>query len=274
MTSSTVVAFPGSEAPQIQLASVCSPGVAVSGSRNNVWLCPAYAGAYDVMLYVKPDLSVRQIVAELVVAQVGMAMGLPVATPYLVAVGPHHVGRPRGPATLAFGSQQMGARSTARVVRNLDLMLEMLRKAKAAEGICVLDELSANSVRHERDMVFDPLGAVWLIDHEAAFPPGLAPDEAVTNWLAERLKEQLDTKERLAFLSALRKKAAKPRALPKLLPPFDLQKIHKGPETWRAVVDFLSERIAHLDRLLSERVVPEQSYLDLQEDRTARRDTL
>ena len=124
------------------------------------------------MMYVKPKLNTRQIVAEILCAQIAIAMGLPCAKPYLVTVASHHVGMPRGHNFLAFGSQQVGTRSTAKVIRNLDIMFEALQKAKAAEGISVLDEWAANSVRHERDMVFDPKGHIWIIDHEAAVPAG------------------------------------------------------------------------------------------------------
>lgn len=176
--------LPKQQLPEIRQGSVHSPGQRLNGSRNEVWLCPAYSGADDVMLYVKPGLTLRQIAAELVVAQVATAMKLPVPQPYLVVVQPHCIGRPRGPQMLAFGSEQVGPRGLATPVRNLDLMLKMLQKAKAAEGTATLDELVANDVRGPGDIVFDPEGQVWLIDHEAALDRGLKADEAVNNWLA------------------------------------------------------------------------------------------
>lgn len=185
---STVVHLPKNALPKIQIGSVHSPGQRLNGSRNEVWLCPAYSGSKDVMLYVKPNLTLRQLVAELVVAQVAIAAGLPCPKPYIVSVAPHTVGRPRGPAIMAFGCEQVGPRGMATPVRDRSLMLEMLRKVKAADGAAVLDEFVVNDVRGPGDVVFDPYGSVWLIDHEAALAKGVPPDEAVTNWLGDRLR--------------------------------------------------------------------------------------
>jgi hypothetical protein len=259
-----VVQFPGTELREIDFATVNSDGVPLSGSRNAVWLCPAYSGAYEQMLYVKPNLTTRQIVAEILCAQIAIAMGLPCAKPYLVTVAPHHLGMARGSRFLAFGSQQVGPRSTAKVIRDLDIMFEALQKAKAAEGVGVLDEWTANSVRHERDMIYDPQGTIWIIDHEAAAPAGMAPDEYMTNWLADRLRDRTDQNKRTDLLQAFRKKAAKPRML-KLpnAPPPEIQNIEGATQQWNDVVRFLTLRLGELDRLLSQRIIPEQNYLPL-----------
>ncbi len=57
---------------------------------------------------------------------------------------------------LAFGCQQVGPTSLAYPVRNLSLMLDLLRKAKATEGACVLDEWIANAVRGRAFDMRDP----------------------------------------------------------------------------------------------------------------------
>lgn len=256
-----VVPFPGSELPDIPFATVHTAGVRVSGSRNAVWLCPAYSGAAECMVYVKPTLNTRQVVAELLCAQVAIAMGLPCPQPFLIGVGPHHVGEPRGRTRLTYGCQQVGGRSTARVIRDLDLVFDALQKAKAHDGLSVLDEWVANSVRHERDLVFDLRSTVWIIDHEAALPRGVAPDEALTNWLADRLRERTDPDKRAEVLAALRKRAARTRALRLSGPPPGLEKLAEGPETWHEVVEFLHARLHQLDRLLSQRLLPSQTYL-------------
>ncbi|MDH4449584.1 MAG: hypothetical protein QE265_03195 [Rhodoferax sp.] len=259
-----IVPFPGTELREIDFATVHSDGVPLSGSRNAVWLCPAYSGAYEHMLYVKPNLKTRQIVAEILCAQIAIAMGLHCAKPYLVSVPPHHFGMPRGNNFLAFGSQQVGPRSIAKVIRDLDIMFEALQKAKAAEGVGVLDEWTGNSVRHERDMIYDPRGTIWIIDHEAAAPAGVAHDEYMTNWLADRLRDRTDQHKRADLLQAFRKKAAKPRTL-KLpnAPPPEIQKIVGAAQQWQDVVKFLALRLTELDRLLSQRIIPEQNYLPL-----------
>jgi hypothetical protein len=202
-------------------------------------------------------------VAEILCAQIAIAMDLPCAKPYLVVVAPHHIGLPRGDSILAFGSQQVGTRSTAKVIRDIDIMFEALQKMKAAEGISVLDEWAANAVRHERDMVFDPRGTVWIIDHEAAVPTGVAPDEYMTNWLADRLRDRTDPNKRTELLQVLRKKTAKPRALTLPKAPPEIQRIQGAAKQWDDVVNFLTIRLGELDRLLSQRIIPAQDYLPI-----------
>lgn len=258
---SNVVAFSDSGFPEVGHASVHSPGVRLDGSRNEVWLCPAYSGGRTVMLYVKPGLTTRQVVAELVAAQVGGLLGLPCPRPFLVTVAPHLVGGARGKSLLTFGCEQVGPRSLARPIRDLDLMFESLQKAKLAERGAVLDELIANSVRGPGDVVFDLEGKVWFIDHEASLDGTVGSDRAVTNWLAFRLGEGQAVGERVALLEALRKAAAKiPDIRVGRMPP-ELGKLIEGQRIYRESMSFLSERRRHLDQLLSERVLPEQLYL-------------
>jgi hypothetical protein len=251
--------------PEVRAASVHSGGARIVGSRSEVWLCPAYSGSDAVMLFVKPALTVRQLVAELVAAQVGLCLGLPCPPPFLVSIAPHHVGRPRGPSLLAFGCQQVGPSAAAYPVRNLSLMLEMLRKAKIAEGVCVLDEWIANSVRGPGDIVFDPHHAVWLIDHEGAFEAHVRPDEAVTNWLAQQLTAMLTTRsQRAEFLARLHARAFPVANTPLGHMPPELRDVPGGEATYGAVLEFLAARLRHLGDLLDARVIPEQQSIDLQ----------
>lgn len=274
-TPAKIYEFPVNELQQIELAAVHTAGVPMNGSRNSVWLCPAYSDDHEHMLYVKPALTLRQLVAELLLSKVALAMELPCPPSFLVAVKPQHVGMQQGPSILAFGSLQMGGRSTAKVIRNLDVMFEALEKAKAQHGVCVLDEWAANSVRHERDMVFDPRGTIWIIDHESAVPQGVAPDEFITNWLADRLCDRVDDEKRADLLAALRKKTAKPRVMRINGTPPELHRVSGATEQWKQVSDFLGQRMAELDRLLSQRVLPGQMYLPLHtNDQGAKRDTV
>lgn len=269
MSNSTqVIDLPKDKLPEIRLGSVHSPGAQLTGSRSEVWLCPAYSGSQGVMLYVKPRLTQQQLVAELLVAQVAMAMKLPVPQPYIVSVPPHCVGRPRGPNMLAFGCEQVGPRGLAQPVRSLALMLRMLQTAKAAEGAATLDEWVANDVRGPGDIVFDPEGQVWLIDHEGAFGNGTKLDQAVTNWLADRLRDDLEVDQRDKLLAALRAQATKARRLQLIGSPDDLNLLNSGKITYIATLKFLEDRLNHLDRLLSERVLPDQRYLVENEDDT------
>jgi len=256
-----ILKFPTGSFPEIFGASVHSDGVRIGGSRNEVWLCPAYSGSRDLWLYVKPRLTERQVVAELVAAQVGMCLGLPCPQPYLVSVASRHVGGRRGVVQTCFGCEQVGPRSMATPVRSLSMMLEMLHKAKAAEGTAALDEWIANPVRSTSDILFDPEGAVWLIDHEAALAPGIAVDEAVTNWLAQRLMEGLGLAERARLLETIRGRSLAAHKSKLGRPALELENVSRGPELYREAVGFLQQRLEHLDCLLSHRILPEQGHL-------------
>lgn len=112
--------------PGLGVASTASKGTLFSSSRNEVWLCQAYAnGEQGIVLFVKPGLSIRAMMIEVLSAQVGQCMGLPCPNPYIVTVNPKHIGRPAGPKIVAFGSEQKG-RALARAVFDTDLMIDML----------------------------------------------------------------------------------------------------------------------------------------------------
>lgn len=259
---SNVVALRTAELPEIRWASVHSPGEPIPGSRNEVWLCPAYSGADDLMLFLKPQLTEAQLVSELVAAQIGICMRAPCPRPFLVAVRPEHIGGRRGPARICFGSQQVGRRSMATPIRNLDLMIEALTVRKVADTVAVFDEWIANPVRHTSDILFDPDGGdVWLVDHEAALEASVSPDEAVTNWLAARLAESLQLAERAQFLQALRGRANAAHRASTGRPPPELVRVLNGEQEYQRVMGFLRDRLAHLDALLSQRLLPEQAHI-------------
>jgi hypothetical protein len=260
--SSNVVEFPGPEGPEVRHASVHSPGTLLKGSRNEVWLCPAYTGSGEAMLYVKPKLTPRQVVSEVVASLAGQVLGLPCPQPYIVSVAPHLVGMPRGSGLTAFGSAQVGPRSLATPVRSLDVMLELLRKSKLIDAACVFDEWIANSVRGSGDLVFDPEGQVWLIDHEGALSAGLAPDRAETNWLAQRVLETLTLRQRAAVLNKWREASLPAHRSQLSRAPIELARVQRGVETYKELVQFLESRLAHLDALLSLRAVPEQGHIE------------
>lgn len=261
MRKNTVVSLPRLTLPELRTGSVHSPGQRLRGSRNEVWLCPAYCGADEHMLYVKPNLTVRQVVAEVVVAQIAIGMGLPCPQPFLVSVAPHCVGRPRGRALVAFGSEQVGPRGLATPIRSRDIMLEMLRKLKLSEATTVLDEFVANDVRGPGDVVFDPMGSVWLIDHEASLPKGINHDTSLTNWLGDRLRDDTEPHKRVDLLSALRAQAIKVRKLQLGPTPASLDRLVGGKDSYNQALEFLHNRLTALDYLLSKRALPDQGYL-------------
>lgn len=263
-TRSNVVALPGAELPGLGVAATSFAGNRIDGSRNEIWLCPAYGPNADpLMLYVKLGLSTRAMLVEALCAQLAQCLGLDCPTPYIVTVNPRHVGRPRGPHVLAFAAEDVAERSMARPIRAIHKLLEHLRARRVADLACAFDEWIANDVRSPSDILVSPEAHLYLIDHEAALAEGLAPGQPVSNWLAARLVETLSDKERLALLRQLQGRLAALRRVQLDDAPLAAQYSPDGVPIYRALLQFLRLRLAHLDRLLSERIIPEQRYLDL-----------
>lgn len=260
---SNVIALPTGELPGLGIAATAASGVRIDGSRNEVWVCQAYdAAGVGRMLYIKPTLSQRAMMVESLLAQVAQCLRLPCPAPYLVTVKPHHVGRPRGGASmLAFGCEQVGTRSLARPIRSVDMMLQLLKKLHHSEMLAVFDEWAGNSVRSPGDILFDPEGHAAIIDHEGAMEDLTRPESAVTNWLAARIIERTDEKERAALLKGFRARAAAAHRVQLSAVPLGVQYAQDGVRIYRELLDFLKERLNHLDQLLSDRVQPEQQYL-------------
>lgn len=247
--------------PGLGIASTASKGTHIGGSRNEVWLCQAYAnGDQGVMLFIKPALSLRAMMVEALAAQVGQCMGLPCPNPYIVTVNPKHVGRPVGAKIVAFGSEQKG-RALARPVFDTDLMIEMLEKQKLVDQLCCFDEWIANSVRSPRDIVFDPEHGLSIIDHEGAMEGSTRPSEAVTNWLASQVLNRISPDQRGLFLKRLRARADAAHRMSLGSPPAAVQFHQEGLPVYRQLVEFLKERLTHLDALLSGRVLPGQGHI-------------
>ncbi|RZL38726.1 MAG: hypothetical protein EOP35_05145 [Rubrivivax sp.] len=259
--SSNVVALQASLLG-LGFASTGGLGQRVTGSRNEIWYCHAFDQHGDgVMLYVKLGLPVRAMLVEALAAQVASAIGLKSPPPFLCQLQPHHVGRPRGQRFIAFASAAAGERGLARPLRNLDALLQMLSANKVSDLACVFDEWIANDVRSPSDILICPEQGPIFIDHEAALPEGGDPAGSFTNWLAGRLIDGMDLRERQQLLVRLRKRCAALYRLRMDSPPVVLAVVQGGATLYAELVAFLHERLAHLDRLLSERTVPEQQYL-------------
>ena len=261
--NSSVTALPAVDLPGVGIAATAGLGNLITGSRNEIWLCPGFHGdAQPVMLYVKLGLSERAIFIEILAAQLAHALRLPCPTPFLVTVSPHHVGRPRGAQVLAFGSQDVSERSMARPVRALEVLMDLLERAKLDDMAGVFDEWIANDVRSPSDVLVSPEGGMlYLIDHEAAMRDGLAPDATITNWLVSRLVERCDADSRVDLLRRLRARLTALQRVRLAQAPAVAQYSQDGVMLYTSLVQFITDRLQHLDRLLSERVMPEQLYL-------------
>lgn len=259
-----VVALPGLELSGLGVAATSFPGNPVHGSRNEIWLCSAYAADGQALrLYVKLGLSTRAMLTEALCALLAQCLGLSVPQPYIVTVRPAHVGRSGQQPVLAFGSQDVAQHSRARPLRDLDRLLQLLQARKVADLACVFDEWVANAVRSPSDILVSPDSQVYMIDHEAAMPQGHAPDQPATNWLAARLVQGLSDRERTALLRQLRARLTALQRVDLGDAPGVAQYSPDGVATWRQLLQFLRDRLHHLDRLVSERIIPEQRYLDL-----------
>jgi hypothetical protein len=259
---SNVLQLPGAELPGLGMAATAGLGNRIGGSRNELWLCHAYShGGAPVMLYVKVGLSERAMFVEALCAQIAHCVGLQCPAPFIVTVNPSHVGRARGKPVLAFGAEDQSEKSMARPVFALDVLLPLLVGQKVADLACVFDEWIANDVRSPSDILISPDSQILLIDHEAAIGELVKPDMAVTNWLAARLIEHASPSERALLLHRLRGRLAALQRTRLGDAPQAAQYSQDGVPIYRTLIQFLTQRLQHMDRLLSERVMPEQRYL-------------
>jgi hypothetical protein len=260
--SGNVIPLPSTRLPGLGIAATSGTGNRITGSRSEIWHCPAYDGnTNQVALYLKLGLTDRAILVEALASQLAQVIGPQTPVPYLVTVKPSHVGQAGTKSLIAFGSLDVAQRSMARPVRALDQLFGLLEKFKVSDLACAFDEWIGNDVRSPSDILICPESGVYMIDHEAAMPPNTAPDASLRNWLASELMKGLSDVERVALLKRLRARIAAFHRV-KLEPaPLALGYLQGGGEVYHSLVKFLTQRLEHLDQLLSQRVVPEQLYL-------------
>jgi hypothetical protein len=260
-----VVPIRSGSLPGIGVASTASAGTRLAGSRNEVWQCAAYGSdGRGRVLFVKPALGLRGILIEILCAQVGQCMGLPCPTPFIVTANPTHIGRPPGKKIIAFGSELVGRLGF--VVHDTDVLLRELDRQKMMETLFCFDELIANGVRGPRDIVFDPTAGAVIIDHEGAMGSDVLPGDAVTNWIADRVLERTEQRHLPLLLKRLRAKAAALNEVQLGPIPSAVQFEQRGVVTYTELLEFLRARLGELDRLLSQRVLPQQSYVKPSKD--------
>lgn len=256
-----VVALPANKLPAIYIAATAQLGARISGSRNEVWACTAYSEGQPVNLIIKLGLSTRAMMVEVLCAQLASCLGLGASPPYLVTVNPRHVGRANGTPVLTFGVESVSERGHARPIRSLDLLLQTLDSMKVTDLACAFDEWVANDVRSPSDILVGTDSRVYFIDYEAAMGPHLPPNATATNWLADRLLERTSTSERAAFLRKLRSRMAALQRLQMGEVPSAVQFSQDGVAIYTQLLQFLQERLSHLDQIMTQRVLPQQMYL-------------
>lgn len=244
------------------MAATSGLGNHIDGSRNEIWLCPGYSrGGHQLMLYVKLGLPTRAMLVEALCAQLAHCIGLNGPEPYLVRVQPQHVGRERGKGILAFAAEDLSERSMARPVRDLEQLLGLFRSHRIDDLACAFDEWIANDVRSPTDILVSPEPRLYMIDHEAALAEEIRSNAAVTNWLADRLLQHMSDGERPLFLRKVRARLAALQRVSLKDVPLASQYAADGVVIYGTLLQFLKERLQHLDRLISQRILPEQGYL-------------
>lgn len=139
--------------------------------------------------FVKICNNTSQLQAELVCAVLGRFLGLNIPQPFVVVITPE--AQPPieilGPC-LALGTAAKAGMSFAR----LGNFEEMMEQIKELGEIAVFDQLTANTDRHQGQLVYDGI-TCWAIDHAQSFGGshwgvmGLpSPDVDIINWLLER----------------------------------------------------------------------------------------
>lgn len=262
MPRSNVVALRPNPLPALRVAATAGTGARVAGSRNEVWAFRAYSDGEPVRLYVKLGLIERAMMVEILCAQLATCLGIGASNPFLVTVNPRHAGREAGAPVLAFGVEDLSVRSAAKPIHSLNVLFDMLERLKVADLACAFDEWILNDVRSPSDILVGTDANVYFIDHEAALDARHPPGAVATNWLADRLLERLPRNDRPGFLKKLRARLAALHRIELDQVPSVVQFSQDGVRIYGELLAFLRQRLEQLDRIVSERVLPEQRHLD------------
>lgn len=142
---------------------------------DELWVGTGYAESgpdHDVSFYLRIGPT-RHIVAELVCAVIGRAIGLPVPEPFIVRVGRGDLPLSRlidqeAASTLAFASASVGGDSCAQLLReDSEHALRLVMTWRHLLPTTAFDEWMANPDRNLGNIVFAAQN-LWLIDHAQA----------------------------------------------------------------------------------------------------------
>lgn len=223
--------------------------------------------------WVKLDDNPRRTIADLVCAQVGRAMGLPIPKPFLVHVQPEDIPADsawhgRTSACYCFASRHEGKnpQTFARLLTGNDAAARVaISRWSGLHATMIFDEWIANDDRHNGNMLYDPEGnGFWLIDHGRALTGDYWPlwgldDPAVTtgNMLADAISGPGDLTAMEAVEIARASNASMFCATRLQWQSMDMdrhiERLDSGinPDTVR---NFLVARIQHSTRLLMARI--------------------
>lgn len=163
------------------------------------------------------DLPPLELANEVLVAALGLALGLPIPQPYLALATPERFSASKGPEAeggrLVFAStdvKQPSVRALALKIGQTngaalaDLVARVAAWARIGE-LYGLDELVANVDRNAGNLLFAGDNAIWLIDHGRAFTGPdwvladlLPADKPIPGKLAEWLTPDLKSHQKTA----------------------------------------------------------------------------
>jgi len=126
----------------------------------------------------------RRLINELLANQLAKSLGFSVPDAFVVLVPSRHYQalfaelQIQDKDVVAFGSSQAPGQMLAQAFDFSDahVMSRFVTSNKCWQAVAHFDCLVANTDRHLKNVVFDPLARFWLIDHDQAFGQELSVD--------------------------------------------------------------------------------------------------
>ncbi|MEB0226285.1 MULTISPECIES: HipA family kinase [Pseudomonas] len=234
---------------------------------------PLFYGIVQLKGQMRYNAYVKMIPARLVYAEVlasllGRALGLPVPLTIPVYAKGQTVGITAA-HVLCVASLDCGAAPIGRIAR-LDDVNDLLTKWTHIRTAIVFDELIANADRNLKNILLGADGKIWLIDHEEALrDPLTTAHRQIQNYLLKRLSEDLSQFELRRTAQRLKEESLgfvdidiSAEALNGMPTACQVTGAHMD-----AVVQFLTDRIQHMPKLLESGLGLSQTHLDLNYDR-------
>lgn len=178
---------------------------------DELWVGTGYSESRnddDVPLYLRIG-NARHIVAELVCAVIGRAIGLPIPEPLIVKIGRGDLPSSRlidqeADTTFAFASASVGGDSCAQLLReDSDHALRLVMTWRQLLPTTAFDEWMANPDRNLGNIVFAAQN-LWLIDHAQALGGKAAESSSLKSLQEQAFPNVLATMIETAFPPAHR----------------------------------------------------------------------
>lgn len=215
------------------------------------------------------------VVAELVCAVIGRALGLPVPEPFVVAIPkgclPHSTRLDHDQElTFAFASRDIGGETFAQLLREDSTHAQaILEQWTHLAPVAAFDEWMANTDRNFGNILF-VAQSLWLIDHaeglggsaRALFSLGEIVKDRLTNHIGDVLAS-FSAKERIRQLKIARQWVDERAATLSLLDAMHCASVDRWltAEGQRELLDFVTQRLTATHALLCQRLGQPQLQL-------------